>query len=136
MRLNKGFTLIELMVAVAIVGILASIAYPAYTDYVIKAKRSDAFSALADLRIQQEKYRASSTTYGTIAQLQTAGLISSTVSEEGYWDLSVSSNDATGYVVLATAKSPHADAECSPLAADKDGPTTDGGGKPLSCWNR
>jgi len=56
MKLQKGFTLIEIMITVVIVGILASIAVPAYQDYVIRGKLTQATSALADARIKMEQY--------------------------------------------------------------------------------
>ncbi len=60
---SKGFTLIELMIVVAIVGILASIAVPAYTDYVKKGKAAEATSTLADARIKMEQYFQDNRTY-------------------------------------------------------------------------
>lgn len=56
MNMQKGFTLVELMIVVAIVGILASIVVPAYNDYVIRGKLVDASSQLADGRIKMEQF--------------------------------------------------------------------------------
>jgi type IV pilus assembly protein PilE len=54
--LSRGFTLIELMITVAIIGILASVAYPAYTSSIVKGKRAQGRAALTELMQQQERY--------------------------------------------------------------------------------
>jgi type IV pilus assembly protein PilE len=63
MKRELGFTLIELMMVVAIVGILATIAYPAYTDYVIRGRIPDATSGLAAKRVQMEQFFQDNRTY-------------------------------------------------------------------------
>jgi len=60
---SLGFTLIELMVVVAVIGILATIAMPAYTDYVKKGKAAEATSTLADARVKMEQYFQDNRTY-------------------------------------------------------------------------
>ncbi|WP_327036975.1 type IV pilin protein [Methylotenera versatilis] len=62
-RLQKGFTLVEIMIVVAIIGILASIAIPSYQDYVKRARASAATGALADMRIKMEQYYQDNRTY-------------------------------------------------------------------------
>lgn len=62
-RKGQGFTLIELMITVAIIGIIASIAYPSYTRYVIESRRVDAQQALSSFATSMERYRTQNMTY-------------------------------------------------------------------------
>lgn len=61
--MQKGFTLIEIMIVVAIIGILAKIALPAYGDYVKKGKAAEATSNLADMRVKMEQFFQDNRTY-------------------------------------------------------------------------
>jgi type IV pilus assembly protein PilE len=62
---EMGFTLIEMMITVAIIGILAAVAIPSYSNYVARAKLTDAAGTLADLRVKMEQYYQDSRNYGS-----------------------------------------------------------------------
>jgi len=64
---QKGFTLVELMIVVAVISILASIALPSYTNYVKKGKAAEATSTLADLRIKMEQCFQDNRSYAACA---------------------------------------------------------------------
>ena len=63
MRAAKGFTLIEVMIVVAIVAVLAAVALPAYQEYVLRGKITEATATLSDLRLRAEKFFADNRTY-------------------------------------------------------------------------
>jgi type IV pilus assembly protein PilE len=63
LRVQKGFTLIELMIVVAVIGILAAIAYPNYVDYVRRGNVADATSQLQDFKLRMEQRFADNRTY-------------------------------------------------------------------------
>ena len=75
LKRQRGFTLIELMVTVAIIGILAAIAYPSYLDSVRKSRRTDAKNALTQAMANMERYYTEHNTYGTAAICGTNPLI-------------------------------------------------------------
>lgn len=104
-RRRNGFTLIELMVVVAVIGILASIAYPSYTRFMRDARRSDAHSALTRIAALQEKYFSQCSTYtdklggsiGAACGSTGSGLgyssATTPLSPEGHYQLTVAANN-------------------------------------------
>lgn len=99
MKIQEGFTLIELMVVVAIVGILASVALPAYTDYVTRSRIPEATSALANKRIQIEQYFQDNRTY-----VGAPGCDNDTTTSQ-FFDFSCSVETATAFTLGAVGKS-------------------------------
>jgi type IV pilus assembly protein PilE len=134
----KGFTLIELMIVVAIVAILAAVAVPAYQSSVQKSRRSDAITALSGLQLAEEKYRASNPTYGTPAQVGVSG-----ASSGGYYTIAATATSATGYTLTATpvaGKSQASDTSCPSMTLVQTGGNTtyfDQSGMTTStCWKK
>jgi type IV pilus assembly protein PilE len=70
-RSSHGFTLIEVMVVVGIIGILSAIAYPSYRDYVIRGRLVDATNGLATMRADTERHFQDQRTYLTVAPFTT-----------------------------------------------------------------
>lgn len=120
-----GFTLVEIMIAVAIVAILAAVALPTFLDALRKSRRTDAFNGITTVQQLQERWRGSHGSYA--ASLTNAagdsppGLgMASARTTKGYYDLTVSGTDASGYTVAATTVSgttQAADSNCLVLAA-------------------
>ncbi|MDP2034218.1 MAG: type IV pilin protein [Polaromonas sp.] len=66
-RRSSGFTLIEVMIVVAIIGVLSAIGFPAYTDYIMRGNRSEATAALLEARQFMERYYGANNRYSTAA---------------------------------------------------------------------
>ena len=112
-RFVQGFTLIELVIVIAIVAVLLGIAYPAYDQWVIKSRRADGKALLLLAAQRQQQFFTSNNSY--TAKIGDGGLQVGTTSAEGYYTLSVSA-DATTYLLTATRVSPQtADTKCGDL---------------------
>lgn len=103
--MRSGFTLVELMIALAIMAILAAMAWPALQEAVQKSRRADGMSALANVMQAQERWRANNPTYqATLANLP--GAQSGTSPDQHYTiTLVAGSVTATAYITQATARS-------------------------------
>jgi type IV pilus assembly protein PilE len=144
---QQGFTLLELMVVVVVIGILAGIAYPSYLDSVRKARRTDAQAAITNVQIEQQKLRASCRFFGgTIGAASncdaTAGastVRAAAASPDGWYTITLANASATGYTVTATPQrdqvnDDEAGVACTMVltvsAANPNGART-----PAACWN-
>lgn len=97
-RRPRGFTLIEVMVTVVIVGILAAVALPAYKDYVIRGKVPDATSNLAAKQVRLEQYYQDNRTYVGASDC------SSDTSSSKYFTFSCSASSASAFTLQAVGK--------------------------------
>lgn len=101
-----GFTLIEILVTLALGGILASIAIPTYQDSIIKSKRAEAQAALMSLANAMESYRIQNNNRYTGATLGTSGIFTNQTPVSGgtpTYTLSIPTLTANTYVLQATA---------------------------------
>jgi len=100
---NNGFTLIELMITVAVIGILAAVAYPSYNDYLIRATRSAAQSFMLDVSNKEEQYLLDARIYTPVANNAGFTTLGLTVPVEvsRFYSLSVASVTASTYTIQA-----------------------------------
>lgn len=102
MRRQQGFTLIEVMITVAIVAILAAIALPSYSEYVRRARITDAVSVLSDMRLKMEQYFQDNRTYNGTPPPCTAGTIAPPPAATPNFTFACSNLGASTYTVTAT----------------------------------
>jgi type IV pilus assembly protein PilE len=116
-----GFTLVELLITVSIIGILAAVAYPSYTDFVLRSNRSEAQRELLRYANIQEQVFVDSRSYA--ANMTGLGEGTATITtESGNYIISVQANTATTFTLQAVAQNNQTnDSACTPLTVNEIG---------------
>ncbi|MEQ1804907.1 MAG: type IV pilin protein [Burkholderiaceae bacterium] len=116
-RFAQGFTLIELMLVVAVAGVLSGVAYPSFMGQLQKIRRADAMVAVLQVQAAQERWRANNLAYGALAEIGVAP-----TSAAGHYTLQINAPSATGYEIIAAATGSQAhDTPCRTLRLRIDG---------------
>ncbi len=129
-RAGGGFTLIELMIVVVIVGVLAAIAYPSYLQYARETKRADAHAALLRIAALQEKFFSNNNAY-TTNPTALGYAANPAASNDGYWAVSITGNPAVSFTLTAAPAGGHDDPDC---AAGITLSSAGLRGGPAGCW--
>jgi type IV pilus assembly protein PilE len=144
--ISKGFTLIELMVAVAVVAILGTIAMVTYTKQIQKSRRTDARSAILDLAGREEKLFSTTNAYGALPSdlgYAVAGAPNDVwpiTIGSGYYQVTVTvtvpaaPNPPTYLIVANTFGTQVNDTGCTSFSVDQLGSQTAAGTDAATCW--
>lgn len=117
-----GVSLIELMIAVAIIGLLATLAFPTFQGHILQSRRNDCANQLLGLKLQQETFRLNHPNYATTSELN--------IPASEFFTFSVVNPSATSFTLVALAKgSQTADSACQSIAIDQSMNRT-----PSFCW--
>lgn len=126
-RRSYGVTLIELMITVAIIGILASVAYPSYTSYVQRGYRAEAQAQMMDIASRQQQFLMNSRAYASKSTLEASGYaLPSSVSARYSYSITTSSSPPSFTITFTATGSQQSDGD---LTLDSTGTKT-----PTSKW--
>ena len=133
-RNSNGFSLIELLIALAVVAIISTVMFNSYHDNIRKSRRAEAMQTLLSMQLEQERYRTNNAQYGNLNTIW--GGVST--SSGGNYSLSIANLSATSYTLTATAVGDQINDSangtlCSPMSITmQDGTETK---LPTACWS-
>ena len=132
MKYSLGYTLVDICIAVCMITILFSIAYPSYINYLLVSRRSDAHISLAKIASLQEKHFLYNQEYLSLDQLRKDSGMNLSLSENGYYQIDVDLKYKS-YLITAKAINVQAsDSECKIITLDNTGQK--GGTSGQACW--
>jgi type IV pilus assembly protein PilE len=147
MRVNRspGFTLIELLITLAIMGLIAMVAYPSYQNSILRTRRADGIAGALSVQVAQEKFRANCPYYAqSLGSANTCGasasastVQASSTSPDGYYTISIVASSATGnaYTINAAPTGIQAgDTDCAPMRVTFNATNPNGIKTPAECW--
>lgn len=134
---QSGFTLIEILIAVAIISIITAIAVPSYTNYITKANRTDAMNFLSEVAGEQQRFFSENNAYASKMSDLGYGTADTASSPENHYVISISAPTATSYVISATPATGSRqlkDTECQVFTISSTGVKANSGGTDTNCW--